>query len=90
MPYSADFKIKAFPFFRLLGAKLKLLCIQAVLLPQFSVPADPVIDFKNHIVYDKQKKTGCGGKHGILAMYSRNKEYVVHYINTADGNQKNN
>ena len=89
MPDSADFKIEAFTFFCLLTAKLQLLRIQSVLLTQFGVPADPVVDLKDNIVYNKQQETRCDGENHILIMNSRNKEYMVHHINAADWYQQN-
>ena len=83
MPYSADFKIKAFPFFCLLRCKAPVAVQQTVLFPQFSVLADPVIDFKkSSIVYKKQKKLAATENMAKLAVCRRNKEYVVHDINT--------
>lgn len=84
MPQSADFNVETLTFFRLLAAKFQLLRIQTVLPTQFSVPADPVVDLKDNIVYNQQQETRCDGEYHIFAMNSRNKKYVVHHIDTAD------
>jgi hypothetical protein len=89
MPDSVDFKIEALSFFRLLAANFQLLRIQTVLLTQFSVPTDPVVDLKYNIVYNKQQETRCGRKYHILAMDSCNKKYMVHQINATDWYQQN-